>query len=94
MVVVEVAALESAAVMLVASVRDDAARSGCSDVSGEDGCVEMEEGAGVLSAVVAVLRWAGWRARGRGRVAFLAGYRGARRSWGTGSGRVGSDKRE
>jgi hypothetical protein len=70
-VVVEVAALESAAVMLVASVRDDAARSGCSDVSGEDGCVEMEEGAGVLSAVVAVLRWAGWRARGRGRVAIL-----------------------
>lgn len=37
--------------MLVASVSEEAARSGCSEVRGEDGWVEMDEGAGVLSEV-------------------------------------------
>lgn len=45
------AAVESAGAMLVASVREEAARSGCSDVRGEEGWVEIEEGAGVLSEV-------------------------------------------
>lgn len=42
----------SLAAMLVASVRDEAERSGCSERTGEEGCVEMEEGAGVLLDVL------------------------------------------
>lgn len=46
------AARVSLAAMLVASVRVDAERSGCSERSGDDGWVEMDEGAGVLSDVL------------------------------------------